>query len=103
MALVCPATVTRTSMVPLPAGLVAVHWVVLVHCTLVAAAVPKLTVVAPTAVLKFMPPMVTCVPPVAGPLVGLRPLTVGAAVGVGEGVGLGEGVGEGARAARWSW
>ena len=42
----------------------------------VAAVVPKSTAVAP---VKPVPVIVTNVPPAAGPLVGLRPVTVGAA------------------------
>ena len=44
-------------MVPLPAGLVAVHWVVEAQLTLVPALTPNFTVVAPT--MKFEPVIVT--------------------------------------------
>ena len=42
----------------------------------VAAVAPKVTAVVP---LKLVPVMVTLVPPLAGPLVGLKAVTVGAA------------------------
>lgn len=72
----CPFTVTVTVTAPvLPAGVVAVMLVLLTTVTLVAAALPKVTV-APAA--KFVPVMVTAVPPAAGPLFGLTLLTVGA-------------------------
>ena len=44
--------------------------------TFVAGVVPKSTAVAP---VKPVPVIVTRVPPAVGPLVGLRPVTVGAA------------------------
>ena len=53
--------------------------VALTTVTLVAAVVPKSTVVAP---VKPVPVMVTNVPPAAGPLLGLIPVTVGAATTV---------------------
>ena len=56
-----------------PAGVVAVI-VPLTTTTLVAAALPKLTV-APEA--KFVPVIVTAVPPAVDPLLGLTLLTVG--------------------------
>jgi hypothetical protein len=77
--LVWPATVTRTLTVPIPGGLVALHWLTLLQLTAVAAALPKPMAVAPRIVLKPLPVMVTTVPPAAGPLFGLRPVTVGAA------------------------
>ena len=43
----------------------------------VAAAVPNLTAVAP---VRFVPVMVTLVPPVVGPVVGLTTVTAGATV-----------------------
>ena len=46
---------------------------------LVAAVLPNFTAVAP---VKLVPVMVTLVPPVAGPEVGTRPVTVGAATKV---------------------
>ena len=44
---------------------------------LVAGVEPKSTAVAP---VKFVPVMVTVVPPAAGPLVGLKAVTVGGAM-----------------------
>ena len=61
--------------VPVPAGLSAVIVVALTTVTLVAAVGPKSTAVAP---VKPVPLIVTNVPPDAGPLVGLIPVTVGA-------------------------
>ncbi len=78
VALVAPPTVTVTSTVPEPAGLVALQLVVLAQLTPVAAVAPKRAVVAPAVVLKPVPLMVTTVPPAAGPLVGLIAVTVGA-------------------------
>jgi hypothetical protein len=77
-ALVWPPTVTRTSTVPLPAGLVAAQMVALAHDTPVAAVAPKATVVVPGAVLKPVPVIVIAVPPAAGPEAGATLLTVGA-------------------------
>ena len=51
-------------------------WVALLMVKPVALVAPKRTAVAP---LKFVPVMVTVVPPVAGPDVGEMLLTVGAA------------------------
>ena len=76
VALVPPAVVTRTSTVPVPAGDVAVIWVVLLTTKPVAAVAPKFTAVAP---LRLVPVMTTEVPPVAGPDVGAIDVTVGAA------------------------
>jgi hypothetical protein len=71
----CPFTVTVMVTEPaLPAGVVAVIVVLLVTTTFVAAALPNFTV-APDA--KFVPVMVTAVPPVAGPLLGLTLVIVG--------------------------
>jgi hypothetical protein len=67
-------TVTITAPA-LPAGVVAVIWVPLTTTTLVAAAGPNVTV-APT--VKFVPVIVTAVPPAVVPLFGLTPVTVGA-------------------------
>jgi hypothetical protein len=68
-------TVTVTVTAPAtPAGAVAVIVVVLVTTTLVAAAAPNVTV-APDA--KFVPVIVTAVPPAADPLFGDTPVTVG--------------------------
>ena len=77
VALVCPATVTVTSAIPEPAGLVAVQVVALLQETFVAAVAPKLIVVAD--VLKLVPVTVTTVPPADGPVAGLIPVTVGGA------------------------
>ena len=78
VALVWPPTVTLTSTVPVPDGLVALQVVVLAQVTAVPAAAPKPTVVVPAVVLKPVPVIVTAVPPAAGPLVGLIPVTTGA-------------------------
>ena len=61
------------------AGVVAVIRVALTTTTFVAAVPPKVTV-APAA--KFVPVIVTPVPPAAGPVFGLTPLTVGAVTDV---------------------
>jgi hypothetical protein len=53
---------------------VAVIWVALTTTTLVAAVAPNVTV-APVA--KFVPVIVTAVPPAVGPLFGAMLLTVG--------------------------
>ena len=74
-ALVPPAVVTSTFTTPVPAGLVAVQVVVEVQFTPVAATPPKLTVVAP--MMKFEPLMVTRVPPLDGPDVGVIDVTAG--------------------------
>lgn len=72
---VWPLTVTFTVTVPAAfAGVVAVICVLLVTTTFVAAAVPNVTV-APDA--KFVPLIVTAVPPAVGPLFGKMLLTVG--------------------------
>jgi len=68
-------TVTVTAPA-LPAGVVAVIEVPLTTTTLVAAALPNVTV-APAA--KPVPVIVTPVPPAVGPLFGLTLLTVGGA------------------------
>ena len=71
----CPLTVTVTVTAPaLPAGVVAVIDVLLTTTTLVAAVPPNVTV-APLA--KFVPVIVTAVPPATGPLFGLTFVTVG--------------------------
>ena len=71
----CPLTVTVTVTAPaLPAGAVAVIEVLLTTTTLVAAVPPNVTV-APVA--KFVPVIVTAVPPAVGPLFGDTLLTVG--------------------------
>jgi hypothetical protein len=66
---------TRMSTAPaLPAGETAVMLVAEFTMKLVAGALPKLTAVAP---VKLVPVIVTEVPPAAGPLAGLMPVTVG--------------------------
>ena len=77
VALVPAGVVTVTSTVPmaLAAGAVAVIVVSLTTVKEVAGLEPKLTAVAPR---KSVPVMVTLVPPVSGPLLGLRAVTVGA-------------------------
>ena len=70
-----PAVVTVTSTVPAPAGEVAVIEVALFTVTLVAAVAPNFTVAA---LVKFVPVMLTAVPPAVGPLVGAMLVTVGA-------------------------
>ena len=78
MAAFVPAgVVTRTLAVPaVPAGVVAVMDVVFTTTTLVAAAPPRVTLVAP---VKLEPVMVTAWPPAVEPVDGLIALTVGAA------------------------
>ena len=72
-----PLTVTVTVAAPaLPAGVVAVMVVLFTTATLVAAVLPNVTV-APAA--KFVPVIVTAVPPAVVPLFGETLLTVGAA------------------------
>jgi hypothetical protein len=66
-------TVTVTAPA-LPAGVVAVMLVLLTTTTFVAAVLPKVTV-APEA--KFVPVIVTAVPPAVDPLFGETVLTVG--------------------------
>jgi len=73
VALVPPAVVTVTSTVPMPAGEVAVIWVVLLTMK-EAALLPKLAAVAPE---KLVPVMVTLLPPDVGPVFGLTLVTVG--------------------------
>jgi hypothetical protein len=73
----CPLTVTVTVAAPaVPAGVVAVIVVAFTTTTLVAAVLPNVTV-APAA--KFVPVIVTAVPPAVDPLFGLTLLTVGGA------------------------
>jgi hypothetical protein len=69
-------TVTVTAPA-LPAGVVAVIVVLFTTTTLVAAVPPNVTV-APAA--KFVPVIVTAVPPATGPLFGATLLTVGDAI-----------------------
>jgi hypothetical protein len=75
----CPFTVTVTVTAPAPAGVVAVIVVPFTTTTLVAAVAPNFTV-APAA--KFVPVIVTAVPPAAGPLFGDTLLTVTATADV---------------------
>ena len=71
-----PGLVTFTAAAPaVPAGVVAVIDVLLTTTTLVAAAMPKVTV-SPEA--KFVPVIVTAVPPAVDPLLGETLVTVGA-------------------------
>ena len=71
----CPLLVTVTVTAPaLLAGVVAVMLVLLRTVTFVAAVLPKVTV-APEA--KFVPVIVTEVPPAVEPLLGLTLVTVG--------------------------
>ena len=73
----CPLTVTVTVTAPaLPAGVVAVMVVAFTTTTLVAAAVPNVTV-APVA--KFVPVTVTDVPPAVEPVFGETLVTAGIA------------------------
>ena len=76
MALVPAGVVTVTSTVPEPGGEVAVIWVAVSTVNAVAGLVPNPTAVAP---VKFVPVIVTDVPPAAGPDEGLTPVTVGPA------------------------
>jgi heme/copper-type cytochrome/quinol oxidase subunit 2 len=79
VALVPPGPVTVTSTVPDPEGEVAVIEVAEFTVTPVAACPPKETVLP---AVKFVPVMVTVVPPAAGPEAGETALTVGAGAGV---------------------
>jgi hypothetical protein len=73
----CPFTVTLTVTAPaLPAGVVAVIVVLFTTLTFVAEALPNVTV-APAA--KFVPVIVTAVPPLVDPVFGDTLLTVGGA------------------------
>ena len=76
VALVPPGVVTVTSAVPDPAGDVAVMCEASTTVTFVPAFDPKRTEVAP---VKFVPVIVTLVPPPVGPAAGLSPVTVGTA------------------------
>jgi hypothetical protein len=77
VALVPPEVVTVMSTGPAePAGAVAVMELALLIVNDVAVAAPNLTAVAP---VKFVPVMVTLVPPAVGPAVGLTLVTVGTA------------------------
>ena len=71
----CPLTVTATITAPAtPAGVVAVIVVLFTTTTFVAAAPPNVTVAPLT---KFVPVIVTAVPPAVDPLFGLTLVTVG--------------------------
>src|ERR1700681_3051905 len=74
VALVASGVVTVTSTVPVPAGETAVIDVAELTLKLVAAVGPKSTAVAP---VKFVPVMLTDVPPPAGPPFGFTSVTVG--------------------------
>jgi hypothetical protein len=75
-----PGVVTVMSTVPaVPAGLVALIWLAELTVKLEAALLPKSTAVAP---LRLVPVMVTTVPPMLVPEVGLMPVTTGAGVAV---------------------
>ena len=71
-----PGVITVTFTTPVPAGLSAVIEVSLTTVTFVAAVAPKSTAVAP---VNPVPVIVTDVPPAVEPVVGLTPVTVGAA------------------------
>ena len=74
-ALLPPTVVTVMSTVPaVSAGEVAVICVALLTVNVVAAVAPNITAVAP---VKFVPAMVTDVPPAVVPLVGETLVTVG--------------------------
>ena len=68
-----PAVVTVTSIVPAPAGLRTTTWVA-VSLTILAAVLPKCT---DAAFARYVPLMVTIVPPVAGPCEALISVTAG--------------------------
>ena len=70
-----PGVVTATDTELLPAGETAVIWVAVLTVKLVASVPPNVTEDAP---VKFVPVMMTEVPPAAGPDVGARLVTVGA-------------------------
>ena len=70
-----PGVLTVTSTVPEPAGEVAVTCVADSALSALAFAEPNLTSLAP---VRFVPVIVTVVPPAAGPLVGETFVTVGA-------------------------
>ena len=74
VALVPPGVVTVTCSVPLPAGDTAVIDVLELTVKLCALLVPNLTAVAP---VKPVPTIDTLVPPPPGPVLGVRPVTVG--------------------------
>ena len=75
-----PGVVTATDTELLPAGETAVIWVAELTVKLVASVPPNVTDVAP---VRFVPVMMTDVPPAAGPDVGARPV-IGRCGDVGE-------------------
>ena len=70
-----PGVVTLMSTAPVPAGEVAVIEVAEMNEKLVAAVTPNVTAVTP---VKFVPVIVTVVPPAVGPAVGEIEVIVGA-------------------------
>lgn len=75
-----PGVVTVTSSVPaVPVGSVAVIWVLEFTTKPGAGVVAKSTALAP---VRLVPVMTTLVPPVTGPVEGLRAVTVGAGTGL---------------------
>ena len=72
-----PAVVTRTSTVPVPAGVVAVICVPLFTVKPAAAVAPNVTAVAPD---RLVPVSTIVVPPACGPAAGLIEVTAGAGV-----------------------
>jgi hypothetical protein len=74
---VWPPTEAVTDTVPVPAGVVAVQLVADEQATALAALGPKWKTVAPAAVEKPVPVMVTGVAPDWGPKAGATPVTVG--------------------------
>ena len=77
--LVPPGVVTLMSTVPLPAGEVALIDVALLTVKVAAAVLPNFTAVAP---VKFLPAIVTEVPPVSGPEIGLTEEMEGTGINV---------------------
>ncbi len=72
--------VTVTLTVPVPGGLFAAMSLAVFTWTPVAAAPPNRTAVVP---VKPVPPMVTAVPPLSGPLLGLMLVITGSAISPG--------------------
>lgn len=70
-----PAVVTVADTVSVPAGVVAVIWVLLTTVKDVAGATPKITEVVPE---NPVPLMITVLPPVTGPAFGLTEVMEGA-------------------------
>ena len=69
-----PGPVTVTLTMPVPAGLTAVISVEDTTVTLVAGVEPKSTIIPP---VRFVPVIVTVVPPAVEPFAGLMPVNVG--------------------------